>query len=60
MIMNNENKELSRNRNRIIERKIQKDNKMKLLFNNIKSEKKNKNINIDESKYLEIELVKAN
>ena len=31
--MNNENKELSRNRKRRIERKIQKDNKMKLLFN---------------------------
>ena len=38
----NENKKLSRNRKRRIERKIKMDDNMKLLLNNIKSEKKNK------------------
>ena len=39
-MMNNENKELSRNRKRSLEQKIKTDDKMKSLFNKIKSEKK--------------------
>ena len=38
--MNSENKKLSRNRKRRIERKIKMDDKMKSLLNKIKSEKK--------------------
>ena len=48
--MNNENKELSRNRKRRIERRIKIDDKMKSLLNKIKSEKKKKIKNIDEIK----------
>ena len=58
MIINNENKKLSRNRKRRIERKIKMDDKMKTLLNGIKYEKKKKNKNIDKIKELEIELVK--
>ena len=54
--MNNENKNLSRNRKRIIERKIEMDDRMKLLLNKIESEKKNKSF--DNTKQLQIELVK--
>ena len=56
MIINNENKKLSRNRKRRIERKSKIDNNMKLILNKIKSEKKNKNF--DKVKQLEILLVK--
>ena len=40
--MNTENQKLSRNRKRRIERNIKKDDKMKSLFNENKSEKKKK------------------
>ena len=53
--MNNENKKLSRNRKRRIERKIEMDDKMKSFLKKYKSDKKN---NIDRIKHLEIELVK--
>ena len=56
--MNNENKKLSRNRKRRIERKIKMDKTMKSLLNQIKNQKKRKNKDIDEIKNLEIELVK--
>ena len=55
MVMKNENKKLSRNMKRRIERKIKMDDKMKWLWNKIKSEKKKKNI--DKINELEIELV---
>ena len=42
MIMNNENKKLSRNRKRRIERRIKIDDKMKSLLIKNKSEKKKK------------------
>ena len=42
MIMNNENKRLSRNRKRRIERKNKMHDNMKLLLNKIKTEKKGK------------------
>ena len=58
MVMNKENKKLSRNRKRRIERKIKMDAKMKSLLNKIKSERKNKNKNIDKIKNFEKELVK--
>ena len=58
LIIDNENKKLSRNRKRRIERRIKKDDKMKSLLNKIKSEKKKKNKNYDKIKQLEIELVK--
>ena len=58
MAMNKENKNLSRNRKRITERKIKMDAKMKSLLNKIESERKNKNKNIDKIKNLEKELVK--
>ena len=47
---NNENKKLSRNRKRRIERKIKMDDNMKFLLNKIKSQKK---------KYIKI-LIKLN
>ena len=53
----NENKKLSRNRERIITRKINMDKNMKLLLNKIKSEKK-KNKNFEKLKELEILLVR--
>ena len=57
MIINNENKKLSRNTKRRIERKSKIDNNMKLLINKIKTEKKKKNKNLDKIKQLEILLV---
>ena len=56
----NENKKLSRNRNRRIERKIKMDDNMKLLLNKIKTKKTNKNENYDKIKELEIKLVEKN
>ena len=44
MIINNEIKNLSRNRKRRIERKIKIDDKMKLMLNKIKSGKKRRKI----------------
>ena len=57
MIINNENKKLSRNRKRRIERKNKIITDMKLLLNKIKSEKKKKNKDFDKIKKLEILLV---
>ena len=57
MIINNENKKLSRNRKRRIERKNKISDDMKLLLNKIKSEKKKKNKNFDKIRQLEILLV---
>ena len=57
MIINNENKKLSRNRKRRIERKNKFNGDMKLIINKIKSEKKKKNKNLDKNKELEILLV---
>ena len=54
---NNENKKLSRNRKRRIERKNKIDDNMKLLLNEIKSEKKKKNKNLDKIKQLETLLI---
>ena len=56
LIIDNENKKLSRNRKRRIDRKNKIDDNMKLLLNKIKSEKKKKKL--DKIKNLEIELVK--
>ena len=56
VIIDNENKKLSRNTKRRIERKNKKDDNMKLLLNKIKTEKKKKSL--DKIKILEIELVK--
>ena len=58
MIMNNENENLSRNGKRRIIQKIKMDDKLELLANKIKPERKNKSKNIDKMKELEIELVK--
>ena len=57
MIINNENKKLSRNRKRRIDRKNKLNDHMKILLNKIKSEKKKKNKNLDKIKELEILLV---
>ena len=57
MINNNENKKLSRNRKRRINRKNKITDDMKLLLNKIKSEKKKKNKNLDKIRKLEILLV---
>ena len=57
MIMDNQNKKLSRNRRRRNERKNKISNDMKLLLNKTKSEKKKKNKNLDKIKQLEIILV---
>ena len=56
--MNNENKKLSRNRKRRIERKNKIDDIMKSLLNPIRTEKKKKNKKLDKIKQLEILLVK--
>ena len=53
----NENKKLSRNRKRRIERRIKIDDKLKTLLNKIKTGKKKKNKKIIKIKELEIELV---
>ena len=55
VIIDNENKKLSRNRKKRIERESKINDNMKLLLNKIKSEKKKKNL--DKIKQLEIELV---
>ena len=57
MIINNENKKLSRSRKKRIARKNKRNDDMKLLLNKIKSEKKKKNKNFDKSRQLEILLV---
>ena len=57
LIFNNENKRLSRNRKRRIERKTKMEDKKKTSLTKIKSEKK-KNKSLDKIKELEIELVK--
>ena len=57
MITINENKKLSRNTKRRIERKNKIDENMKLLLNKIKSEKRKRNKNIDKIKELEVLLV---
>ena len=57
MIINNENKKLSKNRKRRITRTLNMNNDMKLLLNKIKSEKKKRNKNLDKIKELEILLV---
>ena len=57
MTINNDNKKLSRNRKRRIERKSKIDNNMKLLLNKIKTEKKKRIKNLDKIKQLEILLV---
>ena len=54
MIIDNENKKLSRNRKRRIDRRNKNNNDRKLILNTIKSEKKNKNKNLDKIKQLEI------
>ena len=58
MIIINENRKLSRNRQRRIEQSIKVDDRMKSLLNKIKTEKKKKNKNIGKIKELEIDLVK--
>ena len=58
LIIDNENKKLSRNRKRRIDRKNKLNNDMKILLNKIKSEKKKKNKDLDKIKELEILLVK--
>ena len=57
VILNNENKNLSRNRKRRIERKSKLNDDMKLILNKIKSEKKKKNKNLNKIKQLAILLV---
>ena len=57
LIIDNENKKLSRNRKRRIERKNKLNDDMKILINKIKSEKKKKNKDFDKIKQLEILLV---
>ena len=59
MIIINENKKLSRNRKRRIERKNEINDNMKLLLNKIKSEKRKRNTNFDKIKQLEILLVRT-
>ena len=54
MIINNENKKLSRNRKRRIDRRNKINDDMKLLLNQITTEKKKKNKKIDKIKKLEI------
>ena len=58
MIMNNENKNFSRNRKRRIDRKIKLDDEMKTLLKKINSRKKKKIENFDKTKELKVELVK--
>ena len=57
MIINNENKKLSRNRKRRIQRRNLMNDNMKLLLNKNKSEKRKRNKNLDKIKDLEILLV---
>ena len=58
MIIDKENKKLSGNRKRRIERRIKIYDKMKSLLNKIKTKKKKKNKNFDKIEELEIKLVK--
>ena len=58
MIMNNENKKLSRDRRRRIDRRNKTNDDMKLILKIIKTEKKKKNKSLDEIKQLEILLVR--
>ena len=58
MILNNENKKLSRKRKRRIDRRKKINNDLKIILNKIKSEKKKKNQNVDKIKELEILLVR--
>ena len=55
---NNENKKLSRDRKRRIDRRNKINDDMNLLLNKIKSEKKKENKNFDKIKQLEILLVR--
>ena len=57
MILNNENKKLSRKRKRRILRIIKNDDNMKSLLNKTKTEKKKNNKNIENFKELELELL---
>ena len=57
--MNNENKKLSPSGERRIEQKFKIDDKMKLLLNKIKTEKKKKTKGVDKIKQLETEIVKT-
>ena len=58
MIINNETKKLSRNRQRRIERKEFFSDDVKILLNEIKSERRKRNKNFDEIKQLEFLLVR--
>ena len=58
MMIDKENKKLSRNRKKRIERKNEINDNMKLLLNEIKSEKRKRNKNFDKIKQLEILLVR--
>ena len=58
MIMNNENRKLSRIKKRRIARRIELDDKMKALLNKIKTERKKRNKHNEKIKFLEIEMVK--
>ena len=58
MIMNNQSKNISRNRKRRIVRNINMNDNMKSILNKIKSEKKKKITNSDKIKQLEILLVR--
>ena len=58
MIIDNENKKLSRNTKRRMDRRNKIKNYMKFLLIKIKSEKKKKNKIIDKNKQLEILLVR--
>ena len=57
MIIDNENKKLSRSRKRRIIRRLNMSNDVKSILNKIKSEKKKRNKNLDKIKELEIILV---
>ena len=58
MIMNNENKKLSRNRKKRIDRSNKINDDMKLILNKIKSGKKKKNKSFDKIKQIEILLIR--
>ena len=59
-MINNNEKKLSRNTKKRIQRNIRISNDMKLLLNKIKTEKKNKNKKLDNIKQLEILIVAIN
>ena len=58
LIIDNENKNLSRKRKRRIQRIFKMNYDLKSLLNKIKSEKKKKNKNFDKNKHLDILLVR--